>query len=158
MVAGDLQAALATPDSIVLTRTAARKYFGRDKPLGELLEVSPGLGSDAAKVSAAFSTPHATRVTAVVEDSPPNSYLKGAVFGSSLAAYSRFALYELTPDRGPFRISAYTFIRLRPGASAQQMQPALSAYASHNSTVYPPGFTVGMHLTPIGDLHGSGWG
>jgi putative ABC transport system permease protein len=152
-VAGDLQAALATPDSVVLTRTAARKYFGRDKPLGELLEVNPGLGSDAAKVSAAFTTPHAMRVTAVVEDLPPNSYLKGAVFASSLAAYSRFALYELTPDQGPFRISAYTFIRLRPGASAQQMQPALSAYASHNSTVYPPGFTVGMHLTPIGDLH-----
>jgi hypothetical protein len=36
-LAGDLQTALAAPDSVVLTRTAARKYFGRDTPLGELL-------------------------------------------------------------------------------------------------------------------------
>ena len=116
-LAGDPQTALATPDSVVLTRTAARKYFGRDSPLGELLEVNPAMGSDAAKVSTAFGTPHPMRVTAVIEDLPSNSYLKGEVFGSSLAAYSPFALYDLTSDQGPFRASAYTFVRLRPGAS-----------------------------------------
>ncbi len=155
-LAGDPQTALDTPDSVVLTRTAARKYFGRDKPLGELLEVNPTMGSDAAKVSAAFNTPHAMRVTAIIEDLPSNSYLKGEVFGSSLAAYSTFALYDLTADQGPFRLDAYTFIRLRPGTPVQQMQQELSVFATHNSetsTVYPPGFTVGLHLTPIGDLH-----
>jgi putative ABC transport system permease protein len=155
-LAGDPQTALDTPDSVVLTRTAARKYFGRDKPLGELLEVNPAMGSDAAKVSAAFNTPHAMRVTAVIEDLPSNSYLKGEVFASSLAAYSKFALYDLTADQGPFRLDAYTFIRLRAGTPVQQMQQELSAFATHNSdtsTVYPPGFTVGLHLTPIGELH-----
>jgi putative ABC transport system permease protein len=155
-LAGDPQTALATPDSVVLTRTAARKYFGRDEPLGELLEVNPAMGSDAAKVSTAFNTSHAMRVTAVIEDLPSNSYLKAEVFGSSLAAYSKFALYDLTADQGPFRADAYTFIRLRPGTPVQQMRQELSAFATHNSdtsTVYPPGFTVGLHLTPIGDLH-----
>src|ERR1700689_2404950 len=161
-LAGDPQTALATPDSVVLTRTAARKYFGRDKPLGELLEGNPAVGSDAAKVSTAFNTSHPMRVTAIVEDLPSNSYLKGDVFGSSLAAYSRFALYDLTADQGPFRTqSNYTFIRLRPGTPVQRMQQELSAFATHNSdtsTVYPPGFTVGLHLTPIGDLHLSPFG
>jgi putative ABC transport system permease protein len=156
-LAGDLQTALAAPDSVVLTRTAARKYFGRDNPLGELLEVNPAMGSDAAKVSTAFNTPHPMRVTAIIEDLPPNSYVKGDVFGSSLAAYSAFALYDLTADRGPFRTqSNYTFIRLRPGTPVQQMQQTLFAFAAHNSdtsTVYPPGFTIGLHLTPIGELH-----
>jgi putative ABC transport system permease protein len=156
-LAGDPQTALATPDSVVLARTAARKYFGRDKPLGELLEVNPAMGSDAAKVSTAFSTPHPMRVTAVIEDMPSNSYVKGEVFGSSLAAYSQFALYDLTREQGPFRTqSNYTFIRLRPGTPAHQTQQELSAFATHNSdtsTVYPPGFTVGQHLTPIGNLH-----
>src|ERR1700722_14633350 len=101
-LAGDLQTALATPDSVVLTRTAARKYFGQEKPLGELLEVNPAMGSDAAKVSTAFSTPHPMRVTAIIEDFPSNSYLKGEVFGSGLAAYSKFALYDFTPDQGHF--------------------------------------------------------
>jgi putative ABC transport system permease protein len=155
-LAGDPQTALDTPDSVVLTRTAARKYFGRDDPLGDVLDVNPALGPEAAKVSSAFNTSHPMRVAAVIEDLPSNSYLKGDVFGSSLAAYSQFALYDLTPDQGPFRLSAYTFIRLRPGTSAQQMRQELSAFATHNSdtsTVYPPGFTVGLHLTPIGDLH-----
>src|ERR1700722_5955355 len=152
-LAGDLQTALATPDSVVLTRTAARKYFGQEKPLGELLEVNPAMGSDAAKVSTAFSTPHPMRVTAIIEDFPSNSYLKGEVFGSGLAAYSKFALYDFTPDQGPFRMDGYTFIRLRTGASVRQMRQELSALATRNSHVYPPGFTVGLHLTPIGDLH-----
>jgi putative ABC transport system permease protein len=156
-LAGDLQTALATPDSVVLTRTAARKYFGRDKPLGELLEVNPAMGSDAAKVSIAFNTSHPMRVTAIIDDLPSNSYVKGDVFGSSLAAYSQFALYDLTADQGPFRTqSNYTFIRLRPDTPVQQMQQALSAFATHNSdtsTAYPPGFTIGLHLTPIGELH-----
>ncbi len=157
-LAGDLQTALTAPDSVVLTRSAARKYFGRDEPLGELLEVDPATGPAAAAVSTAFSTPHAMRVTAIIEDLPSNSYLKGEVFGSSLAAYSQFALYDLTSDQGPFRISAYTFIRLRPGTSLQEMQRELSAFASHDSPVYPPGFTVGLHLTAIGDLHLSPFG
>jgi putative ABC transport system permease protein len=157
--AGDPQSALTAPESVVLTRTAARKYFGRDDPLGELLEVNPAGGADAAKVSTAFSTAHPMRVTAIIEDLPANSYLKGEVFASGLAAYSRFALYDLTPEQGPFRIVVggnYTFIRLRPGTPVQQMQQALAAFANHDSntsTVYPPGFTVGLYLTPIGDLH-----
>jgi putative ABC transport system permease protein len=152
-LAGDPQTALATPDSVVLTRSASRKYFGRDTPLGELLEVNPAMGSDATQVSTAFSTPHLMRVAAVIEDPPANSYVKGEVFGSSLAAYSQFALYDLTSDQGPFRANAYTFIRLRPGSPVQQMQQELSAFAARNSTVYPPGFTVGLHLTPMGALH-----
>ena len=156
-LAGDLQTALATPDSVVLTRTAARKYFGRDKPLGELLEVNPGMGPDAAKVSTAFNTSHLMRVTAIIDDLPANSYVKGEVFGSGLAAYSMFTLYDLTPDQGPLRTqSNYTFIRLRPGIPAQRMQQELSVFASRNSdtsTVYPPGFTLGLHLTPLGELH-----
>jgi putative ABC transport system permease protein len=155
--AGDLQTALDAPDSVVLTRTAARKYFGRDEPLGELLEVNPAMGSDAAKVSIAFNIPHPMRVSAVIEDLPSNSYLKGEVFGSSLAAYSQFAHYDLTPDQGPLRaIGNYTFIRLRPGTPVKQMQEALSAFATHNSstsTIYPPGFTIALDLVPIGDLH-----
>ena len=156
-LAGDLQTALATPDSVVLTRTAARKYFGRDTPLGELLEVNPDMGPDFAKVSNAFNRTHLMRVMAIVEDLPQNSYVKGEVFGSGLAAYSMFALYNLTQDQGPFHTqSNYTFIRLRPGTPVQQVLQQLSVFARRNSdtsTVYPPGFTVGLHLTPLGDLH-----
>ncbi len=155
-LAGDLQTALDAPDSLVLTRTAARKYFGRDKPLGEMLEVNPAMGADAAQVSPGFNTPHPMRVTAIIEDLPSNSYLKGSIFGSSRAAYSQLAHYDLTRDQGPFRLSGlrtYTLVRLRPGTPAQPLREELSAFAARDSPVYPPGFKIGLRLTPIGDLH-----
>jgi|HubBroStandDraft_6_1064221.scaffolds.fasta_scaffold30611_3 putative ABC transport system permease protein len=157
-LAGDLRTALTTPDTVVLTRSASRKYFGRDTSLGEVMEVNPAMAPEAAAVSTAFSTPHPMRVAAVIEDLPSNSYIKGEIFASSLAAYSPFALYNLTSDQGPFRANAYTFIRLRPHASEKQMQQELSAFAARNSTVYPPGFIIGLHLTPIGALHLSPFG
>ncbi len=121
--------------------------------MGELLEVNPAMGADAAKVSTAFNAPHAMRVAAVIEDLPSNSYVQGEVFGSSLAAYSKFALYDLTQDQGPFRMNAYTFIRLAAGGTGGGVATGTVAFASHDAPVYPPGFTVGMHLTPISDLH-----
>lgn len=155
VLAGDLQTALAAPDSVVLTRTAARKYFGRDEPLGEMLEVNPALGPDATRVSPTFGEPHPMRVTAIIEDLPSNSYLKGDVFGSSRAAYSRFALYDLTADQGPFRLSSqgnYTLIRMKPGTPVRQVRDELPAL-TRNSPVYPPGFRLGLGLTALADLH-----
>ena len=38
-LAGDPATALEAPDGLVLTRAMARKYFGRDAPLGETLLV-----------------------------------------------------------------------------------------------------------------------
>jgi putative ABC transport system permease protein len=144
-LAGDVRTALAAPDSVVLTRTAARKYFGREQPLGELLEVNPAMGPDAAKVSAAFGTAHPMRVTAIIEDLPSNSYVKGEVFGSSLAAYSTFALYDLTRDQGPFRTQGnYTFIRLRPRtpkASCPPLQPTIRTHRPFTRPGSPLGCT-----------------
>src|ERR1700748_2973697 len=35
VLAGDLQSALEQPDTVVITRRMARKYFGRDLPIGD---------------------------------------------------------------------------------------------------------------------------
>ncbi len=64
------------------------------------------------------------RVTAIIEDLPPNSYLKGDVFGSSRAAYSQFALYDLTLDQGPFRLSGSSTYTLRPPAARYSCRAA----------------------------------
>lgn len=59
-LAGDLRSALDSPDSVVLTRAMARKYFGTDAPLGATLEVD---------------RQHTLRVTAVLEDLPSTTHL-----------------------------------------------------------------------------------
>src|SRR6185312_13506788 len=43
VLAGDADAALETPDGLVLTREAARKYFGQVAPIGRTLLVNSGV-------------------------------------------------------------------------------------------------------------------
>jgi hypothetical protein len=64
-IAGDLETALSHPDGIVLTRALARKYFGKDTPIGESIELD---------------RKQTLQVRAVIEDLPSNTHLAiGAV-------------------------------------------------------------------------------
>ena len=136
-LAGDLRTALTTPDTIVLTRSAARKYFGRDTPLGEVLEVNPAMAPEAAAVSTAFSTPHPMRVTAVIEDCRRIAISRATSSASSLAAYSPFALYNLTSDQGPFRdrTQLYTSFVCGPIRPKSRCSRSFRRFAAHNSTI-----------------------
>ena len=72
--AGNLRTALQRPDAIVLTRQMARKYFGRDNPIGETIEIN---------------RLHSMQVAAVLMDLPSNTHLDARIFASGRAAYSR---------------------------------------------------------------------
>ena len=140
-VAGDPQTALRTPDSVVLTRATARKYFGRDAPIGETLMVDT-------------ATPHPMKVTAVVEDLPSNATLKGMMLiGSDLAPYSNLARLEQSPD-AHFLPAPFTFVRLKPGASVAASDQGLKAVVARD---YPPATVHGqqraLHLTPLAGIH-----
>jgi putative ABC transport system permease protein len=140
-VAGAPTTALRRPDSVVLTRATARKYFGRDAPIGETLLVDP-------------ATPHPMRVMAVIEDLPSNSILKGTtVFASGLAPYSELAAFDRSPDER-FNPAAFTFVRLKPGASAAAFNQGLKMVAARD---YPPSSVRGQqrafHLTPLAGVH-----
>jgi putative ABC transport system permease protein len=140
-VAGDPRTALRTPDSVVLTRAMARKYFGRDAPIGETLTVDP-------------KTPHPMRVTAVVEDLPSNASLRQiTIFASGLAPYSDLTRLDRRPDER-FNPAAFTFVRLKPGASFTTFNQHLPAFAAHD---YPPSSLQGavrtFQLTPLAGLH-----
>lgn len=142
VVAGAPKTGLGTPDAVVLTRSAARKYFGRDAPIGETLTVDP-------------KTPHPMRVTAVVEDLPANSSLrKLTVFGSALSAYSNLAVFDRGPARRLQQPETFTFVRLKPGVPAAVIDNGLKTMAARD---YPPstqlGATRAFHLVPLTGLH-----
>jgi len=79
--AGTLKTALARPDGLVLTRSMARKYFGRDDPVGETLELG-----------------HAERatVTAVLEDLPSNTHLDVSMIASGSSQASAITSLDRT--------------------------------------------------------------
>jgi putative ABC transport system permease protein len=72
---GNQETALLDPNSVVLTESSARRYFGRDDPLGEILFYGDDLS---------------LQVTAVVADPPSTSHFHFNVLIPA-ALYARFA-------------------------------------------------------------------
>jgi putative ABC transport system permease protein len=76
---GDLATALRYPDGLVLPRAAARKYFGRDDVVGQIVQLNG----------------HRMTVRAVIEDLPANdTELETGIFASNLAPFLGFTSYK----------------------------------------------------------------
>ena len=128
VIAGDPSATLARPDGIVLTRAAARKYFGRDAPIGEFIEVD---------------RTHRMQVGAVLEDIPVNSHLAAQIFASGLAAFSPLSIADRA-DRGSIGDTAFTYFRLAPGALVDPIRADMAAFLERHGI----GPQMALHLTP----------
>src|SRR5687767_13271812 len=100
-VAGDPATALAQPNSIVLTRSMARKYFGEDAPVGRTLQLNRN---------------RLMRVTAVIEDLPSNTHLAARLFASANTPFSNLAAMDAATGFH-FDGTTFTYFKLRPGAS-----------------------------------------
>jgi putative ABC transport system permease protein len=128
VIAGDPIATLARPDGIVLTRSMARKYFGRDDPTGETIELDRA---------------HRMQVGAVIEDIPANSHLVATIFTSGLASFSPLAI-AARADRGNWGDTVYTYFRLTPGASVIPIRDDMPAFLERHGI----GPQAQLHLTP----------
>ncbi len=138
VVGGDPVQALQAPDGLVLTRATARKFFHRDRPIGETLLVDG----------------HPMRVGAVIEDPPPNSDLSGDFYASDLAPYSDTHTVERITPIGELLETTATFVRLPSRAAAARLASALPAfYAQQMPVPHGEGATVAPHLVPISAMH-----
>jgi putative ABC transport system permease protein len=126
VVAGDLRTALDAPDSVVLTRKMARKFFGEDAPLGRTLEVD---------------RKHLLRVTAVI-DMPSNTHFSFNLLASSQSPTSPAA----------FKADAYTYLRLKPGVAPSEVERQLPAFTKRYVPL-PPGLQVSLQMMPIAAIH-----
>lgn len=142
---GDLQSALRRPDSIVITRAVARKYFGTDAPVGASLLVGDG---------------HPMTVTAVIEDLPvQNSQFETAVFASGASAYSELTRLDKEPnnrpDSPPLSVTVRTYFRLAPGASLATLRQAMPEFFNsvRPARLMPPGARFTLNLVRIDQVH-----
>jgi putative ABC transport system permease protein len=117
LLKGDPATALNEPYNIVLSESMAKKYFGDKDPLGEFLKIfqydPDGQGVE-------------YKVTGVIEDCPANSHFNYNFlfsFKTIEAAYPNSFGYD-----GWFNNSHYTYILLKPEASADQLQAKLSTF------------------------------
>jgi putative ABC transport system permease protein len=149
VVAGDLKTALSRPDTIVLSRSIARKYFGRDAPLGETLAMN---------VDGTTAT-HALSVAAVIEDLPPSgTHLTAGIFVSSLAPWTQLYQNETVPAsvaRTELGVATHIYLKLAPQASAQRLLGAMPAMAQVLLARPPEGWTVALDLVRLDRLDAS---
>lgn len=101
LLQGDERTVLREPNSIVLSQTLAKKYFGNENPIDKEI-----------KIGAEESV---RKVTGVMKDSPSNSHLKPAAL---------ISINSLNAERFSFwgNISDYTYIQLADGVDAAQLE------------------------------------
>jgi putative ABC transport system permease protein len=152
VLAGDPNAALSAPDGLVLTLSAARKYFGEDAPVGKVLELDPNFDTTGAPAAfaAMMSAYHPMRVMAVIKDLPSNTHLNVQIFGSGRAPFSLIALDEL--QNNPQSSLELTYVRLKPGSRIEDVRARLPAFAKRHFAFQ--GVTVLHHrLVPLSSIH-----
>jgi putative ABC transport system permease protein len=153
-IAGDLNAALARPDGIVLTRRMARKYFGRDMPLGQTLEINRRRPMAVGAREITDNPP--LQVAAVIEDLPSNTNLTAEIFISGRATVGGIAWVDgqsFTPNEAPNLVQ--TYVRLKPIASEHDLEQGLPAFVERHlpADILGARRDVELGLLPIAQSH-----
>jgi putative ABC transport system permease protein len=106
LIEGDPRTALLQPHTVVITKSTAEKYFGKEDAIGKVLSLNNNTDS--------------YQVTGVMEDVPANSHFHFDLFGSMTG------LEQARSDSwmgGNF----YTYLLVRPGTDYKKMQARFPA-------------------------------
>ncbi len=120
VVAGKLEGALDEPNTLVLTRRLAEKYFGRPDPIGETL---------------LFNGERPMKITAVIENLPSNTHL----FVDALAAGNSSDSPIVAEDAKPMTVvgakawAFRTYGLLKPGASIEPLRESIRTLPDRHS-------------------------
>ncbi len=122
VIAGSLIGALDKPDTLVLTRRAAGRFFGRPDPLGETL---------------VLDNKHTLTVTAVIEDLPSNTDFPIEMLAASRSNYSPAVEQEKIPMTvvGAKRWNSRTYGLLKPSESIEPLREAIRTLPDRHSEV-----------------------
>ncbi|GAB4047278.1 ABC transporter permease [Spirosoma litoris] len=135
VVRGDRRTFLNEPNSVVLSESAAHKYFGNQNPLGKTLEISTR------------SQQLTCQVTGVFADLPVNSTMQFDMLISGRTAPPRAWHFW-------YQHASYTFVQLKPHTDPGKVEAKFPALAEHYKTEPTMrDVTWGIQLVPLQDLH-----
>jgi putative ABC transport system permease protein len=142
-IAGTLTNALASPDGIVLTRDAARRFFGTEDVVGQTLDLND----------------HPMRVTAVLENLPSNTHFDVEVFAPGVATFSALSTLDaMGREPGALRMdNVHTYVRLRPGTRLADLSPNMKGFPDRHVSGEVNGFPLKraytFHFVPLTGIH-----
>ncbi len=143
LIKGDPATALKEPRSVVLTETAARKYFGDEDPMNRILRAD---------------NTYDFRVTGVMRDVPRNSHFSFDILASfeslvvlpiySGNAYVDFQRNGLNPD-------VYTYLRLKKGVRPAELENKMPGFLNKYlaGQISQIGIRIEPFLQPLLRIH-----
>ena len=137
---GDLMTSLDAPNSIVLTQSAATKYFGHHNPIGEAMTLAGG------RMNGSYT------VTAVIDDVPENSHF---TFDFVLPLHNIFLSNQYRKDDGWGSNNFTTYVQLR---DALQYAQVISKFPAFCATHLDPkwkeyNLNTELNLQPLQKIH-----
>lgn len=150
VLTGNPKTMLSMPNSLVMTASVAKRYFGDEDPAGKSVRIENNFGSDTAVYT----------ITGIIEDLPTNSHLKIDML-ASMSTYP--------PDfRANYWLGGgfFTYIRLNPLANPKQLNdkledavadyiaPELQQFLNMSVQDYKNSKDIyTFHFQPIADIH-----
>ncbi len=142
---GDPKTALEKPNTMLITQSEAKKYFGSDNPMGKILEFR--------------EWDQKFEITGVIEDIPSNSHFHFDLL-ASMASYenaarndwlnSEFHSYVLLNENSEFS----SVQRKIPAIVSKYMGPQLQeAFGISMAQFEESGNKIGLFLQPLSDIH-----
>ena len=129
LLEGNPQTALASPDAIVISQSVARKYFGNQRALGQIISV---------KDQGSF------KVTGVMQDMPKNSSLQ---FDFVVPIDLYIKQNPWVKSWGNFNLT--TFVQLRPDADFAKVDSQIRKYLPKTQ----PTQRADLFLQPLSEVH-----
>ncbi|MBS1936083.1 MAG: ABC transporter permease, partial [Bacteroidetes bacterium] len=146
MLKGDAKTALEQPDGLVLTEETAEKYFGKEEPIGKVIQIN----TDSNRLY---------KVTGIMQNMPDNSHFHFDVFGSLTS-------WEGAKSDTWLGGSYHTYLLLKPGTDLKKMEAKFPDMVAkymgpqiqeemHLSLkdFVTKGNTLGFSLQPLKDIH-----
>lgn len=136
LLEGDPATVLKDPNSIVLTKTAAKKYFGNEEAIGKILE---------------FNKDQQLKVTGIAADVPANSHLQfDMVIPLDILKPMQPDWFTQWPSNGLF-----TYVQLNHSVDPVQFESKLPAFMDKYMGSYyeEMGHKMGLTLKPLDKVY-----
>lgn len=132
---GDASTALSQPNTVVLSETEAKKYFGKEEPVSKTVYLNQRMP---------------LKVTGVFKDVPENSHIKFDMLVSMRTIDNNGRMFDnwMWPE-------FYNYVLLAPGADPKKTEAKFPAFiAEHlDSILKVYNFGCAFHLQPVTDIH-----
>lgn len=137
MISGKTNKMLDEPNTIVLSRSTAKKYFGNDDPIGKRI---------------LYNQRQSFEIVGIFADMPSNTHLKADIF-PSLETWKQQNRDLFT--HGYIYSGFYNYAKIREGASIEKIEEKAAEYVekAYGENLSETKLNMGFRFQPLHDIH-----